>query len=265
MFPLLKKKMKRPDAPFAVRRLFILREAFVKAFATPPAENVAEWMKAWGEEERNRFLGGFRGMFAARVEQIRSAGLWLEMSEDERKFIQTDVMETTDRQRIDASWLAESMLCILWALGIVEPLPGYDEEAGFETIKAHTNGSVQELVKTAMLRPQQEIDEQRDFAELWHWRCRTRKLLDGGQIPAVLEDGLTMERVIEMSAAKAAEAHAFKAPIGGDFPTFGKPFREMDAPEFASVTSISQERHKAFNWLCGYAPGNRWAETPTDT
>jgi len=25
------------------------------------------------------------------------------------------------------------------------------------------------------------------------------------------------------------------------------------------------ERHKALNWLCGFAPGNRWDETPTDT
>ncbi len=237
----------------------------MKALATPPAENLAEWMKAWVEEERNRFLGGFKDMFAAREEQIRSAGLWAEMSKDERKFIQTDVMETTERQRIDASWLAESMLCLLWALGKVEPLPGYDEETSFETIKVHTSGSVQELVKTATLRLPQEIDEQRDLAELWHWRCRTRKLLDAGRIPAVLEDGLTMEKVIEMSASKAAEAHAFKAPIGKDFPAFGKPFRDMDATEFASVTSISQERHKAFNWLCGYAPGNQWAETPTDT
>jgi len=265
MISLFKKKVKRPDAALTMRRLFILREMFVKALATPPAENIAEWMKRWSEEDRSQFINKFAVMFAAREEQIRSLGLWLDMSDDERKFLQTGVMETTDQQRINASWLAESMLCLLWALGRVEILSGYDKETSHELINAHLGGNVQELVKTATLRPPKEIDEQRDFAELWHWRCRTRKLLESGGIPADLGNGMTMEKVIELSAAKAAQARAFRAPIGNDFPTFGKPFREMDATEFASVTSISQERHKAFNWLCGYAPGNRWAETPTDT
>jgi hypothetical protein len=265
MVTLFKKKMKRPDAPLAMRRLFILREVFVKALATPPAEYIAEWMKRWSEEDRTQFINKFGSMFATREEQIRSLGLWPDMCDDERKFLQTGVMETTDQQRIYASWLAESMLCLLWVLGRVEILPGYDKQTSHELITAHAGENIQELMKTATLRPPQEIDEQRDFAELWHWRCRTRKLLEAGRIPAVLENGLTMEKVIEMSAAKAAEARAFDAPIGNDFPTFGKPFREMNATEFASVTSISQERHKAFNWLCGYAPGNRWSETPTDT
>lgn len=265
MVPFFKKKVKRPDAPLAMRRLLILREVFVKALATPPAEHVAAWMKRWSEEDRTQFINKFGVMFATREEKIRSLGLWPYMSDDERKFLQTGVMETANQQRIDASWLVESMLCLLWALGRVEILPGYDKETSHELIKAQTGGSFHELLKTATLRPPQEIDKQRDFAELWHWRCRTRKLLESGGIPADLGNGMTMEKVIEMSAAKAAEAHAFEAPIGNDFPTFGKPFREMDATEFASVTSISQERHKAFNWLCGYAPGNQWSETPTDT
>jgi hypothetical protein len=265
MFPFPKKKMKRPDALLVVRRLFVLREVFAKALATPPAEHIEQWMKNWSQEDCRQFTSDCGAMFAAREEQIRSLGLWADMSEDERKFIRTGVMETTDRHRIDASWLVESMVCLLWSLGRVERLPGYDEETTHELIEEHTGRSSWELLKTATLRPQQEIEEQRGLAELWHWRCRTRKLLEAGLIPAALENGLTMEKVIEMSAAKAAEAHAFEAPIGNDFPTFGKPFREMDPTQFASVTSISQERHKAFNWLCGYAPGNRWAETPTDT
>jgi len=265
MISLFKKKVKRPDAPLAMRRLIVLREVFVKALATPPADKITEWMKSWSEEDRDKFINGFEVKFATRERQIRSADLWADLNGDERTFIRSGVLETTEQQRIDASWLAESIVCLLWALGRVDHLPKYDEETGHELIAAHTGGSVRELVKTATLRPQQEIGLQRDFAELWHWRCRTRKLLESGEIPSDLGNGMTMETVIGLSAAKAAEAHAFEALIENDFPTFGKPFCKMNVTEFAAVTSIAQERHKAFNWLCGYAPDNRWSETPTGT
>jgi hypothetical protein len=74
-----------------------------------------------------------------------------------------------------------------------------------------------------------------------------------------------MATVIELAAAKAATDGAFAAPIGSDFPAFGKAFRDLSEIEFAIVASIAQERHRAFNWMCGYAPGNRWDETPTGT
>jgi hypothetical protein len=105
----------------------------------------------------------------------------------------------------------------------------------------------------------------RELAELWHWRCRTRKLLESGEIPTVLQNGMTMDEIIRLCATKAAEAHAFERPIGDDFPAFGKPFRDISVEESTTATSIAQERHRAFNWLCGYAPGNRWNETTTDT
>jgi hypothetical protein len=35
--------------------------------------------------------------------------------------------------------------------------------------------------------------------------------------------------------------------------------------EFLQLTSIAVECHRALIWLRGLAPGNHWAETPTDT
>ena len=63
----------------------------------------------------------------------------------------------------------------------------------------------------------------------------------------------------------SASDGAFEAPIENDFPAFGMPFRAVDQAQLFSLISIARERHKAFNWLCGYAPENRWDETPTDT
>jgi hypothetical protein len=68
-----------------------------------------------------------------------------------------------------------------------------------------------------------------------------------------------------MASVKAAEDGAFLAPICDDFPAFGKAYRDLSPDEFSIATSIAMERHRAFNWLSGRAPGNRWTDTPTDT
>ena len=49
-----------------------------------------------------------------------------------------------------------------------------------------------------------------------------------------------------------------------DCAAFGKPYRELTEDEWQMTTSITVERHFALNWLCGYAPNNRWDDTPTD-
>lgn len=255
----------RPDAPTVMTRAIILTHIHVKAAATPPAEYIARLAQKWSDAERNQFVSGTKALFTAQEEKIRAAGLWKDMEESEREFIETGALETTIRQRIDASWIIESIACMKWAFGHLEQIPRYDKESGKEVIAFPPGERAIDLIPKATLRPNSEVDQQRDWAELWHWRCRTRMLLEAGKIPDVLPNGTTMAEVIRLTATAAAEEGAFKSPIGDDFPVFGKPFREMAAEEFSSVTSIAMERHKALNWLCGYAPGNRWSETPTET
>ncbi len=246
-------------------RRLILTHVFVKARATPPAELISRLLAKSNDEEKAKFVSRFQTTFAAQQENIRTQGLWELACDDERLFFQTGVLETTMRQRIDASWLVESIVCLDWALGRIEQIPSYDQEAVPESIKFQHGERARDLIEQASLRPAAEIDAQRDLSELWHWRCRTRMLLETKRIPAALPNGTPMAELIRMIAVKVSEDGLFDSPIGNDFPTFGKPFREATEEEFISLTSISQERHKAFNWLCGYAPGNRWNETPTDT
>ena len=53
--------------------------------------------------------------------------------------------------------------------------------------------------------------------------------------------------------------------IHDDFPAKGKAYRDLTADEWSEVRSVCAERHYALNWLCGYAPGNDWDHTPTET
>jgi hypothetical protein len=54
---------------------------------------------------------------------------------------------------------------------------------------------------------------------------------------------------------------AIPEPIDGDFPAFGKAFRELAADEHAAVAATALERLYALNWLCGYA--SDWDSVPT--
>jgi hypothetical protein len=69
-------------------------------------------------------------------------------------------------------------------------------------------------------------------------------------------------RVAAHAARERADVHLL---IGDDFALKGKSYAELSLEEWSEVRSISIERHRALNWLCGYSPRNDWDTTPTDT
>ncbi len=245
-----------------MQRAIVLSHIFLKVRATPPAELLARFTK---EDDRKQLASGLQQHFDQHVEKIKAAGLWDYFEDIEREFMLAGVFETTMRQRIDASWLAESIMCLLWALGHREQIPAYDQEVDPNLNQFPKGEKARDLIRLAALRPQAEIEKQRDWAELWHWRCRTQMLLATKKIPDALPDGTTITEVIRLTAVKAAEEGVFARAIENDFPAFGKAFHDVSEEELSRLTSIAMERHKAFNWLCGYAPENRWSETATDT
>lgn len=162
-----------------------------------------------------------------------------------------------------ASGSMESAECLLWALGYVERLPPYDTQSDGEHLKRLPSDGVVALIRNATLRDADLISKARDVAELWHWRRRTRQLQESGR-PVQLPDDLTLPDIVRMAAEKAAADGRFES-IDGDFPIFGRSYAQLTGDEWSEVNSIAMERHKALNWLCGYAPANKWEDTPTET
>lgn len=205
-------------------------------------------------------------LYARQIQVLRESGLWDEMDQDERDFLEAGPTEISAQALVDANWLGESMICLLWALGYVSEIPPYDQAMSPEKRKHLAKLPTRVLEETATLRQAVLIEKQRDLAELWHWRSRTRRLQEDGRMPTILDpSGLTIQRVLQLSSAKAAEEGMVPPPIDGDFPAFGKPYRRLTPDEFSIATSIAMERHRAFNWMCGYALGNHWTDTPTET
>ena len=131
--------------------------------------------------------------------------------------------------------------------------------------KTETSVEAMALLKTGFNPFPPRLNVAADLAEVWNWRCRTRRLLESNAIP---KNWMTRNSNLESHCAAAAawlRQPDLSLRSENDFPAFGLPFRELSQEQFLLVSSISQERHRALNWICGFAPGNRWSETPTET
>ncbi len=85
------------------------------------------------------------------------------------------------------------------------------------------------------------------------------------EIGVGLDGSLGLSWDEQREAARQAAATGSVAVIDDDFAARGKAYRDLTDEEWAEVRSITLERHFALNWHCGYAPDNRWDETPTET
>lgn len=104
----------------------------------------------------------------------------------------------TQQALTDVLCLAESAVCLLWALGYVLELPPYDQEAKPELMNELLLDNVEVLVKNATLLPADRIMKQPGLAELWHWRSRPRQLEESGRMPRELPEGQTIDQIIQM-------------------------------------------------------------------
>jgi hypothetical protein len=189
-------------------------------------------------------------------------GLVRTLSNVERGLVEKSLADWTQREMIDASWRQESIGILLWALSILDELPPYDRQ--FENVAGHVPllQTSDGFLHDAELRPRNEIDHARDLAELWHWRSRTT-LLQGGPDFAETHLDVDLDDIVTRAAAHAHDQGDIPTPIDGDFPAFGKTYRDLTPDEYAEATSIAVERQYALNWLCGYS--SDWDEVPTDT
>jgi hypothetical protein len=159
-----------------------------------------------------------------------------------------------DTAVVDAVWQAEGLGTLLWALGRIE-LPPYDLAFDHDRLLATT-------LDGATLRSAEEIEQARQIARIWHWRARTSALQGDGRT-ALPERWQSFEQLIATTAVRGHEQGLLPRPLRGDFPAFGKVYRELSHDEGNEAESIAWERHRALNWLCGL--GRSWDETPTDT
>lgn len=226
-------------------------------------------LEKWSADDRERFTADSEAKREEFWQPLRQAGLWQSVSRGEQEFADTTIVTMTPQQQLDASWRVESAQILMWALELIPRLPPYDTQASHDLLKQIPSNDIPRFVSSARLRTESEIDRARADAELWHWRSRTRQLIEEGrQFPTDQRTravGLdSYDDIVRFAARKMAEESRISG-IDDDFPALGKAYRELSTEEWSEVRSITIERHFALNWLCGYAPANEWDRTPTDT
>ncbi len=195
------------------------------------------------------------------VAWLRTEGLDPIATPVERHVLQTRLGRLTNDETDAASWQTEALAALAWATGILDALPPYhvpidpgplldalpspwDKTAPFRT--------------TVRLRPEEEIAEERERAELWHWRATMVDLLR----EARGKEAQRLGAVIREVAGEAGRAGIVDHVAAGDFAVDGRPYRDLDEEALGMATAISAERHHALNWLCGF--GTDWDNVPTD-
>src|SRR5262245_49844517 len=256
MLRFFRKRSGPPSASDVASRAIVFKSQIVTAMAIPPPEmfeHISTWLKGQHRQRQTRI-----------VEILKAADVWSAMSSSERAFLLAAPNEIDVQMLRNVSWLMEAEECLLWALGYVDDLPPYDAQSDVEHLKHLPSDDIVASIRTARLREAGLISKARDVAELWHWRSRTRQLQESGRAVELPND-LALVDVIRMAAENAAADGLFEGAIEGDFPARGRSYAQLTADEWSEVNSIAMERHKALNWLCGYAPSNKWEDTPTDT
>ncbi len=100
--------------------------------------------------------------------------LWSALAPSELGFI--DTSNPSREQIINAGWLSERLVVLLWALGVIERLPLADEQcdtgAFQDILPPFANVSVQEFIDRSVLRPEAELITMADDILDLHWEAR---------------------------------------------------------------------------------------------
>lgn len=255
-----KKSPPRPSAADAARRLVVLKYVIGYAVAGPPRDMLESLFEKWSADDRQKFSADAEARREQFWEPVRQSGLWQYVTPAERELAATTMVTMTAEQQIHASWRLESAHVLTWALGLTPHLLPFDVQADSELLKEIPSQDLPRFFSSARLRDARQIDQARELAELWHWRSRTRQLIEqGDKFPPELQTSppgfKSFDDIVRFTARNLAEEGRMQ-PLDEDFPVRGKPYRNLSDEEWSEVRSITMERHLALNWLCGYAPGN---------
>lgn len=205
--------------------------------------------------ERQAKDPGAAGARAKCVAWCERIGLRPEFEAAEWTLLTTPVGKLRERDAMNASWLAEPMACLAWALRVAE-LPDYETEAdGPDTANAlhFLDDDALKSLARAKLRPRADLERLRDTYLTLHWRLRQFSLR-----PEHI-DFAKFARECEWANMRLEDLRI----EAGDLSVAGLPL--VAAPERVRRTrqSIASERHRAAEWLLGQNP--LYSQVTTDT
>ncbi len=181
------------------------------------------------------------------------------LSAEEHTIFRAPVGSLDPGDTLTATWSAEALAPLCWALGLVPTLPDPDRPANVEAsldLLCSPNSATRSWRENAAIRDEDAIAEAREAAELWAWRATVQEMLD----TVALEERDELLAAIRDTAHEGASSGLLPPPIDDDFPVLGGPYATADDHETLAI--IAEWRLRALNWLCGF--GDSWDTVPLD-
>lgn len=190
--------------------------------------------------------GADAGRHARMLEWLRATGLDAALEPGEAELVQAPPGSLSEAVVRDASWRAEGIYVLAWALGRHPPL-AHDRLADPNEL-AGPLGFLDDAAPgapvAASLREDHEIDAFLARQLAVHWRLREYSLRPGPMdFAAVVATGGWARLDIDAAAL-----------LDGDLAVDGDPLDQAGADAIRRCTSIAGERHRAANWLAGADP-----------
>ncbi len=147
----------------------------------------------------------------------------------------------------------ETLGCLCWALSLARSIPPYDSRFDAKKLLPflHLMEDNFNIQSAATLRSLDSLLGARSQAQHWDWRATMQDKINRAQKPP---PGFKYDQVISFAAKAGYDNGHNDEPLSGDFPAFGKAYRDLTADEFALARNTASARLRSLDWLCGYAP-----------
>ena len=205
--------MGNPTSQDVVRRLVILKSQVFYSLGVPPLEYFKQKLADLSVEQQKDILRKFKEASNQIKSYLKSSHLWKYMTDDEREFIEVDLLQMNFQAHKNATWRVESAVVLMWALRMINEFPAFDAQTNPEILKKIQDEFLLKFTGSEELLPTYVLERQRGVAELWHWRSRTRELVERGDKipPEIAKLGLTSyDKIIEMSASEALRVGIYR-------------------------------------------------------
>jgi hypothetical protein len=182
------------------------------------------------------------------------------LSENERELHEKKLGDWSDDEIGERFWRIESLKAVLWCIQVLERMPPYSEVGRVNDVYASlpVGKEITRFRAHAVLRAEEVVEKEREFAEFLNWRCRTELLRLQGMQPPM---GDNYSDVVARALPVITESNFPIEHDGVDILVNGVRFIDL-GDEKGQMMSICYERHLALEWVLG---DDEWDEARADT
>jgi hypothetical protein len=198
-----------------------------------------------------------------------SSGISQWLSDKEKRIWEKRIGELNQSEIAFCTWQLESLVPLLWALGLIDTLPKFStpaEDRYYDILHFTEDKPVEKIVKDMsnksledLFRKSAEIEVQSNLYMLVNWCCteflvRKNKRINMNEVPKQIFGEWINQAVTLLPINKKGDLIVER---------YNLVLKEMRKHDVMIIRMMAEHRQHALNWLLG--EGENWDEVSTDT